>query len=165
MSSTTTHITKIFPKRADVTGSPEHAFHMLGDRTPYYNTSSEASPLVPLGLLTLGVLYSTSTHPRLPQVHHDLGGDPVGFVGISSNKIDKFSCVYIRLSDFKFFPFVEATSTMNELLKHTQVTPFASEHLTYTRDLKDLTDPVRGTFLPNISGCNPRPNAPCLCPS
>jgi hypothetical protein len=67
-----------------------------------------------------------------PQVHHDLEGDPVGFVGNSSNKIDKFSCVYIRLSDFKFFPFVEAKSTMNELLKHTQVTPFASEHLTYT---------------------------------
>ncbi len=39
---------------------------------------------------------------------------------------------------------------MNELLKHTEVTPLASEHLTYTRDLKDLTDPVRGTFLPNF---------------
>ena len=62
----------------------------------------------------------------------------------------EFSCVYISLSDFKFFPYVEATSTMNELLKHTDVTPFASEHLSYTRDLKDLTDPVRGTFLPNF---------------
>ena len=39
---------------------------------------------------------------------------------------------------------------MNELLKHTDVTPFASEHLSYTRDWKDLTDPVRGTFLPNF---------------
>ena len=62
----------------------------------------------------------------------------------------EFSCVYISLSDFKFFPFVEATSSMNELLKHTDVTPFASEHLTYTKDLKDLPDPVRGTFLPNF---------------
>ena len=35
-------------------------------------------------------------------------------------------------------------------MKHTDVTPFASEHLSYTRDLKDLTDPVRGTFLPNF---------------
>jgi hypothetical protein len=39
---------------------------------------------------------------------------------------------------------------MNELLKHTEVTPLASEHLTYTRDFKDLTDPVRGTFLPSF---------------
>jgi len=39
---------------------------------------------------------------------------------------------------------------MSELLKHTDVTPFALEHLSYTRDWKDLTDPVRGTFLPNF---------------
>jgi len=85
-----------------------------------------------------------------PQVCYDLGGEPVGFVGNSSNKIGEFSCVYISLREFKFFPFVEATSTMNELLKHTEVTSFASEHLSYTRNWKDLTDPVRGTFLPNF---------------
>jgi hypothetical protein len=62
----------------------------------------------------------------------------------------EFSCVYISLSDFKFFPFVEATSAMNALLKHTDVTPFAAKHLTYTGDFKDLTDTVRGTFLPNF---------------
>ncbi len=28
-----------------------------------------------------------------------------------------------------------------------EVTPLAQEHLTYTRDFKDLTDPVRGTFI------------------
>ena len=53
----------------------------------------------------------------------------------------EFSCVYISLSDFKYFPFVEAATSMNELLKHTKVTPLASAHLTYTRDFKDLTDP------------------------
>jgi len=74
----------------------------------------------------------------------------VGFVGNLSNKIGEFSCVYIILRKFKFFPCVEATSTMNELLKHTEATPFTSEHLSYTRDWKDLTDPVRGTFLPNF---------------
>jgi len=54
------------------------------------------------------------------------------------------------LSDFKFFPFVEATSTINELLKHNKTTPFLQEHLSYTRNWKDLTDPVRGTFLPKF---------------
>jgi hypothetical protein len=52
------------------------------------------------------------------------------------------------LSDFKYFPLVEAIAAMSEVLKHTEVTPLASEHLTYTRDFKNLTDPVRGTFLP-----------------
>jgi hypothetical protein len=39
---------------------------------------------------------------------------------------------------------------MNKLLKHNEMTPFLEEHLSYTRDWKDLTDPVRGTFLPNF---------------
>jgi len=39
---------------------------------------------------------------------------------------------------------------MNELLKHNKTTPFSQEHLSYTRDWKDLTDPIRGTFLPNF---------------
>ena len=69
---------------------------------------------------------------------------------ISSNKIGEFSCVYINLRYFKFFPFMEAMSAMNELLKHNGTTPFLQEHLSYTRDWKDLTDPVRGTFLPNF---------------
>jgi len=86
-----------------------------------------------------------------PHVCHDLGGEPVSFVGNLSNKIGEFSCVYISLIDFKFFPFVESTSTMNELLKHNETTPFSQEHMAYTRDWKDLTDPVsRGTFLPNF---------------
>jgi hypothetical protein len=39
---------------------------------------------------------------------------------------------------------------MNELLKYTATTPFSQEHLCFTRDWKDLTDAVRGTFLPNF---------------
>jgi len=142
MSSTATQFTKIFPKREDITGSPEQAFHMLGDpRGVSTGTITAFGTIDPGG--TFQYLYA-------PQVHYDLGGDPVGFVGNSSNKIGEFSCVYIRLSDFKFFPFMEATSVMNNLLKHTNVTPLLPEHLTYTKELKDLPDPVRGTFLPKF---------------
>jgi hypothetical protein len=150
MSSTKTHFTKIFPKRGDITGSPKQAFHMLGDRTLYYKYligGVSAGTIAAFGTIDPG---GTFQYLYAPQVHYDHGGDPVGFVGNSSTKIGEFSCIHIRLSDFMFFPFVEATSAMNKLLKHTEVTPFSSEHLTYTRDFKDLTDPVRGTFLPNF---------------
>jgi hypothetical protein len=150
MTSTATHFTKTFPKRADITGLPEQAFHMLDDRDKYYKYligGTIAGTIAAIGTIAPG---GTFQYLYAPQVHHDLGGTPVGFVGNSSNKMGEFSCVYINLSDFKFFPFVEATSSMNALLKHTDVTPFASEHLTYTGDLKDLTDSVRGTFLPNF---------------
>jgi len=150
MSSTATYFTKIFPKRADIMGSPEQAFHMQENRDKYFKYligGISAGTIAAIGTIAPG---STFQCLYTPQVHHDLGGEPVGFVGNSSNKIGKFSCIYISLTDFKFFPFVEATSAMNVLLKHTKVTPLASEHLTYTRDFKDLTDPVRGTFLPKI---------------
>ena len=150
MSSTATHFTKIFPKRADITGSPEQAFHMQENRDKYFKYligGISAGTIAAIGTIAPG---GTFQYLYAPQVRHDLGGEPVGFVGNSSNKIGEFSCVYISLSDFKFFPFVEAVSAMNVLLKHTEVTPLALEHLTYTRDFKDLTDPVRGTFFPNF---------------
>ncbi len=151
MSSTTaTHFTKIFPKRVDITGSPGQAFHMQDNRDKYFKYligGISAGTIAVIGTIASG---GTFQYFYAPQVYHDLGGEPVGFVGNASNKIGKFSCVYISLRDFKFFPFVEATSAMNELLKHNETTPFSEEHFSYTRDWKDLTEPVRGTFLPNF---------------
>jgi len=134
----------------DITGSPEQAFHMQDNCDKYFKFligGIFAGTIAAIGTIAPG---GTFQYLYAPQVQYDLGGEPVCFVGNSSNKIGEFSCVYISLSDFNFFPFVEATSTMNELLKNTEVTPFASEHLSYTRDWKDLTDPVRGTFVPNF---------------
>jgi len=151
MSSIANHVTKIFPKRADITGSPEQAFHMQDNRDKYFKYligGISAGTIAAIGTIAPG---GTFQYLYALQVHHDLGGEPDGFVGNSSNKIGEFSCIYISLREFKFFPFMEAMSTMNELLKHTNVTLFASEHLSYTRDWKDLTDPVRRTFLPNFS--------------
>jgi hypothetical protein len=104
---------------------------MLGNRDIYYKYligGISAGTIVAIRTIAPG---GTFQYLYAPQVRHDLGGNSVGFVGNSSNNIGKFSCVYISLSDFKFFPFVEATSAMNELLKHTEVTPFLPEHLTY----------------------------------
>ena len=150
MSSNATHFTKIFPKRADITGSPAQAFYMQDSRDKYFKYligGISAGTIAAIGTIAPG---GTFQYLYAPQVRYDLGGEPVGFVGNSSNKMGEFSCIYISLSDFKVFPYVEATSAMNKLLKHTDVTPFASEHLSYTRDWKDLTDPVRRTFLPNF---------------
>jgi hypothetical protein len=85
-----------------------------------------------------------------PQIYHDLGGEPIGIVGTLSNKIGKFSCIYITLGDFKCFPFVEATASMSKLLKHTDVIQLLLEHLKFTKVWKSFVDPIRGTFLPNF---------------
>ena len=114
----------------------KQAFHMQENLDKYFKYligGVSAGTIVAFGTIAPG---GTFQYLYAPQVHHDLGGNPIGFVGNSSNKIGEFSCVYISLSDFKYFPFVEATTSMNELLKHTEVTQLASAHLTYTRDFR-----------------------------
>jgi hypothetical protein len=109
-----------------------HDDRMLENRDKYYKYligGISAGTITVIGTIAPG---GTFEYLYAPQVRHDLGGNPVGLVGNSSNKIGDFSCAYIRLSSFKFFPFVEATSVMNVLLKHTKVTPFSLKHLTYT---------------------------------
>jgi hypothetical protein len=60
----------------------------------------------------------------------------------------KFSCVYIKLTNLKYFPYIESTTTMDARLKHTEVTPLDPEHLKFTKGFKGFTDPLRGTLLP-----------------
>jgi hypothetical protein len=62
----------------------------------------------------------------------------------------KFSCVYMNLSNFKLFPFVEPTASISGLLKHTEVTQLSTNHLKHTTNWKDMVDPIRGTLLPNF---------------
>jgi hypothetical protein len=67
MSSTTTNFTKSFPKQADITGSPEQAFHMLNNRDKYYKYllgGISAGTIVALGTIALVVVSNTSTRPR-----------------------------------------------------------------------------------------------------
>jgi hypothetical protein len=134
MSSTATHFTKSFSKRADSTGSPEQAFHMLDTRDKYYKYllgGISAGTIVALGTIAPSGSFQ---YLYAPQIYHDLGGEPIGIVGTSSNMIGKFSCIYITLGNFKCFPFVEATASMSKLLKHTDVTqPFVGAFEIYKR--------------------------------
>jgi hypothetical protein len=131
MSSTATHFTKSFPKQVDITGSTKHAFHMLDNHDKYYKyllRGISAGTIVAVGTIASGGSFQ---YLYAPQIYHDLGGKPIGIVGTSSNKIGEFSCVYITLGNFKCFPFVEATTSMSKLLKHTDVTQHLSEHLKF----------------------------------
>jgi hypothetical protein len=87
MSSTATHFTKSFPKWSDITGSPEQAFHMLDNRKKYYKYllgGISAGTIVALGTIAPGGSFQ---YLYVPQIHHDLGGEPIGIVGTLSNKI------------------------------------------------------------------------------
>jgi hypothetical protein len=149
MTSTTSYFTKSLPKRGDITGSPDQAFNMNSTRKGYYDYI--------LGGITAGTIATIGTLSHesnnfiylfAPQIHHDHGGKPLGIVGNASNKMGRFSCVYIKLTGLKYFPYIESMTTMDTRLKHTEVTPLDPEHLKFTKDFKGFTDPLRGTLLP-----------------
>jgi hypothetical protein len=50
-------------------------------------------------IVSLGTIAASGTFQYIyaPQIHHNLGGKPIGIVGTSSNKIGEFSCVYVKL--------------------------------------------------------------------
>jgi hypothetical protein len=150
MSSTVTHFTKSFPKWADITGSPEQAFNMQDSREKYLTYvlgGITAGSIVALGSIATGGRFQ---YLYAPQIHHDLGRQPIGIVGTLSNKMGEFSCVCMNLSNFKLFPFVEPTASMSGLLKHTEVTQLSPKHLKHTTNWKDMANPIRGTLLPNF---------------
>jgi hypothetical protein len=134
-------------------GSPEQAFHMLDNCDKYYKYLLGGISAGTITALALGTIAPGGSFKYLyvPQIHHNLGGEPIGIIGTSSNKIGKFSCIYITLGDFECFPFVKATASMSKLLKHTAITQLLSEHLKFTKDWKSFVDPIRGTFLPIFS--------------
>ena len=53
-----------------------------------------------------------------PRIHHDLGGEPKLIVGNASNKLGKFSCVYIPFASLKLFVCIADREKMNTLLKY-----------------------------------------------
>ncbi len=105
---------------------------MLHNRNKYYKYllgGISAGTIVALGTIAPGGSFQ---YLYAPQIHHNLGGEPIGIVGTLSNKIGKFSCIYITLGNFKCFPFMEATASMSKLLKHTDITHILSVHLKFT---------------------------------
>ncbi len=90
MSSTVTHFTKSFPKRADITGSPEQAFNMQDSHEKYLMYvlgGITAGSIAALGSIATGGSFQ---YLYAPQIHHNLGGQPIGIVGTSSNKMCYF---------------------------------------------------------------------------
>ena len=124
MSYTSVYFTKSFPKWEDIMGGPDQAYNMQDTRDKYRQYILGRIAAGTIAALGTDAPSGTSQYLYAPQIYHNLGGKPIGIVGTMSNKIGKFSCVHVKLSDFMLFPFVEAAVSMNVLLKHTDVTPF-----------------------------------------
>jgi hypothetical protein len=144
--SVTANITYMasFPKRPDITGAPDQVFKfnnfldcLIGGIKAY--TISAIGTINP-GSLCTQYLYA-------PQIHFNLAGKPIAFIGNPPNRMGEFSLIKINVTSICLFPYIKDKVTMDVSLKHGDDLP--KESLSET-NWNDFKEPIVGTLIPNI---------------
>jgi hypothetical protein len=138
--------TASFPKRPDITGAPNQVFkfnnfldHLIGGIKA--NTISAIGTINP-GSLCTQYLYA-------PQIHFNLAGEPIAFIGNLSNEMGEFSLIKIDVTSIRLFPYIKDKATMDVSLNHGDNLPKESLSKTNWNDFKDK-EPIIGTLIPNF---------------
>ncbi len=133
-----------FPKRPDITGAPDQVFQfnnflerLIGGIKA--NTISAIGTINPRSLC--------SQYLYAPQIHFNLAGKPIAFIGNSSNKMGEFSLIQIDITSIRLFPYIKDKATMDVGLNHGDDLP--KESLSKT-DWNDFEEPTIGTLIPNF---------------
>jgi hypothetical protein len=150
MNTTATHYTKLYPKQGNLTGSPDQAYNLLPAK--YFNHilgDIGAGTITALGTVAPGS-YNLS-YIYAPQVHTDLSGNFLGFVGNASNKTGEFSCVHIHKDSFGFVQIIDSKANLEEAMPghSSSVNPFASGLLINT-DWANPSDNINGALFQNF---------------
>jgi hypothetical protein len=150
MNTSATHYTKLYPKQGNLTGSLDQAYNLL--LAKYFDHilgGIGAGTIAALGTVAPGS-YNLS-YIYAPQVHTDLSGNFIGFVGNASNKIGEFNCVHIHKDAFGFFQIIGCNVNVEEAMPGhpSTVTPFALDLLTNT-EWRNLSDTIIGVLFPNF---------------
>jgi hypothetical protein len=133
-----------FPKRSNITGAPDKVFQFNiflkrligGIKT---NTISAIGAINP-GSLCTQYLYA-------PQIHFNLAGEPIAFIGNLSNKMGKFSLIKMDVTSICLFPYIKDKATMDVSLNHGDNLPKKSLSET---NWNDFEEPIVGTLIPNF---------------
>jgi hypothetical protein len=139
-----TTYTASFPNRPDITVALDQVFKfdnfldcLIGGIKA--NATSTIGTINP-GSLCTQYLYA-------PQIHFNLAGNPIAFIGNSSNKKGEFSLIKIDVTSICLFAYIKDKATMDTNLTHGDDMP--TDWLSKT-DWKDFTDPIFGTLIPNF---------------
>jgi hypothetical protein len=136
--------TTSFPKRPDIMGAPDQVFqfnnfleHLIG--------GIKANTISAIGTINLGSL--CTQHLHAPQIHFNLAGKPIAFIGNLSNKMGQFSLIQIDVTSICLFPYLKDKATMDVSLNHGDDLPKQSLSKT---DWNDFEEPIIGTLIPNF---------------
>ncbi len=105
----------------------------------------KANIIAAIGTINPGFLCTQFLYA--PQIHFNPAGDPIAFIGNSSNKKGKFSLIKMNVTSIRLFPYIKDKASMDANLTHGD--DMLADWLSKT-DWKDFEDPIVGTLIPNF---------------
>jgi hypothetical protein len=139
----TTYVTS-FPKRNDITGAPDQVFK-FANFLDYLTGGIRAKTIAAIGTINPGSLCIQYLFAH--QIHYDLSGTPITFIGNSSNKKGEFSMVKVNIESIRVFAYIKDKATWAPNLPHGEDIP--TDKL-IGPNWKDFEDPIVGTLIPNF---------------
>jgi hypothetical protein len=133
-----------FPKRLDITGAPNQVFQ-FNNFLDFLIGGIKANTISAIGTINPGSLCTQYLYA--PQIHFNLAGEPIAFIGNLSNKIGEFSLIKIDIKSIRLFPCIKDKVTMDDSLNHGDDLP---KELSYKTDWNDFKEPIVGTLIPNF---------------
>jgi hypothetical protein len=110
-----TAYTASFPKRLDTTGAPNQVvqFNNFLERLI---RGIKANTISAIGTINAGSLCTQYLYAL--QIHFNLAGKPIAFIGNLSNKMGEFSLIKIDITSIHLFPYIKDKATMDISLNH-----------------------------------------------
>ncbi len=104
-----------FPKRPNITGAPNQVFQ-FNDLLERLIGGIKANTISAIGTINPGSLCTQYLYA--PQIHFNLAGKPIAFIGNSFNKMGEFSLIKIDIMSICLFPYIKDKVTMEVSLNH-----------------------------------------------
>jgi hypothetical protein len=133
-----------FPKRPNITGAPDQVFQ-FNNFLERLIGGIKANTISTIRTINLGSLCTQYLYA--PQIHFNLAGEPIAFIGNSSNKMGKFSLIKIDVTSTRLFLYITDKATMDVSLIHGDDLPKES---LFETDWNDFEEPIIGTLIPNF---------------
>jgi hypothetical protein len=133
-----------FPKRPNIMGAPDQVFQ-FNNFLERLIGGIKANTISAIGTINPGSLCTQYLYA--PQIHFNLAGEPIAFIGNLSNKMGEFSMIKIDVMSIHLFPYIKDKATMDVSLNHGDNLP--KESLSET-DWNDFEEPIVGNLIPNF---------------
>ncbi len=105
----------------------------------------KANTISAIGTINTGSLCTQYLYA--PQIHFNLAGKPIAFIGNLSNKMGKFSLIKIDVMSICLFPYIKDKATMDVSLDHGDD---LHKKLLSKTDQNNFKELIIGTLIPNF---------------